>query len=99
MMRFWRLDELVAGHSEVRTGCPVTYTYSCRQGRNLLESAQFRVTDIFVDHIFPYRILDDVQYQYVKTWLWTWTPCSVFSWMELRFGWHLCLTGEVRGRA
>jgi 2-polyprenyl-3-methyl-5-hydroxy-6-metoxy-1,4-benzoquinol methylase len=95
--RFWRLDELVAKHSEAQTGCPVTYTYSHRQARNLLESARFRVTNIFVDHIFPYRIPDYVQYQYVKAWPWSWTPPGMFRWMEQRFGWHLCLTGEASG--
>ena len=72
--QFWRLDELVAEHSEAQTGCPVTYTYTRDEGRQLIESSGFRVTDVFVDHIFPYRIPEYVKYEYVKSWPWSWTP-------------------------
>lgn len=95
--QFWRLRELVAEHSEAQTGCPVTYTYTRRQGRKLLESFGFRVVDISVEHIFPYRIPDYVQYRYVKSWPWSWTPSPVLGWMERHFGWHLCLTAEALG--
>ena len=94
--QFWRLRELVAEHSEAQTGCPVTYTYTREEGRQLIESSGFKATDIFVDHIFPYRIPQYVKYEYVKDWPWSWTPNPVFRWMERQFGWHLCLTAEAR---
>ena len=93
--QFWRTAELVARHSEAQTGCPVTYTYSRREARRLVESGGFRVTDLFVDHIFPYRIADYVQYRYVEGWLWSWLPKTAFRQLEKRFGWHLCLTAEA----
>jgi 2-polyprenyl-3-methyl-5-hydroxy-6-metoxy-1,4-benzoquinol methylase len=93
--QFWRLQELVAEHSEAQTGCPVTYTYTREQGRQLIESSGFHVTNIFVDHIFPYRIPEYAKYEYFRSWPWSWTPSSVFCWMERRFGWHLCLTAEA----
>ena len=37
--RFWKTDELVAKHAEAQTGCPVTYTYTRREGRELVERA------------------------------------------------------------
>jgi 2-polyprenyl-3-methyl-5-hydroxy-6-metoxy-1,4-benzoquinol methylase len=95
--KVWRLRELVAEHSEAQTGCPVTYTYTRRQARQLLKSFGFHVMDISVDHIFPYRIPDYVQYRYVKSWPWSWTPAPMFAWMERHFGWHLCLTAEAMG--
>lgn len=79
--QFWRLKELVAEHSEAQTGCPVTYTYSREEGRRLIESSGFKATDIFVDHIFPYRIPQYVKYEYVKDWPWSWTPDPAFRWM------------------
>lgn len=94
--QFWRTAELVAQNSEAQTGCPVTYTYSRPQARRLVESCGFRVTDLFVDHVFPYRIDDYVQYRYVKAWPWNWMPQPVFRWLEKRFGWHLCLRAEAR---
>lgn len=93
--QFWRLAELIAQHSEVQTGCPVTYTYTRREARQLLESAGFKVREMWVDHIFPYRIPDYIQYRYVKTWYFRWLPKPVFRWLERNFGWHLCITAEM----
>ena len=64
--RFWKTDELVTEHSEAQTGCPVTFTYTRRTGRELVEKAGFRVRELQVDHVFPYRISDYVRYRYVK---------------------------------
>ena len=93
--QFWRLGELIAQHSEAQTGCPVTYTYTRREGRQWLESFGYRVMNVSVEHIFPYRIPDYVQYRYVKSWPLSWMPSPLFRWMEHRFGWHLCLTAEA----
>src|SRR5437667_7681542 len=89
--RFWKLPELVAKNSEAQTGCPVTYTYTRREGRQLLERHGFRVTDVRVEHIFPYRISDYVKYQYVKEWYFRWMPQPLFRALERRLGWHLLL--------
>jgi len=37
--QFWKLDRLIAEHSEAQTGCPVTYCYSRSSGRRWLETA------------------------------------------------------------
>jgi len=93
--RFWKLPELVAKSSEAQTGCPVTYTYTRHEGRQLLERHGFRVTDVRVEHIFPYRIPDYVQYRYVREWYFRWMPRPLFTSLEHFFGWHLLLTGEA----
>jgi ubiquinone/menaquinone biosynthesis C-methylase UbiE len=93
--RFWRLSELVAQHSEAQTGCPITYSYTPRELRHLLERFGFRTMEMWVDHIFPYRIADYVQYRNTKVWLWRWTPQPIFRWLERHFGWHLCATAEA----
>jgi ubiquinone/menaquinone biosynthesis C-methylase UbiE len=95
---FWKLDNLVAKNSEAQTGCPVTYSYSRRGGRELLERHGFRVREIQVEHIFPYRIRDYVQYRYVKEFYFRWMPQPVFRALERRFGWHLLLTAEAGER-
>ena len=51
--RFWRAEELIAKHSEAQTGWPVTFTYTRREARDLVERAGFRVDELVVDHIFP----------------------------------------------
>lgn len=93
--RFWRLSKDVARHSEAQTGCPVTYIYSRREGRRLLENAGFRVNKVEVDHVFPYSIPEYVKYQYKKVWYFRWMPDALFRSFERRFGWHLCLTAQA----
>lgn len=92
--RFWKLSELVAKNSEAQTGCPVTYTYTRREGRRLLENHGFRVDSVQVEHIFPYRISDYVQYRYVKEPHLRWMPEPLFRALERRFGWHLLMTAR-----
>jgi len=90
--RFWEWRRIIARYSEAQTGCPVTYTYTKRELSGLLRSRGFRVTEIFVDHIFPYRIPDYIEYRYRKEWYFAWMPSSMFNWLQGRFGWHLCVT-------
>jgi 2-polyprenyl-3-methyl-5-hydroxy-6-metoxy-1,4-benzoquinol methylase len=93
--KFWKLGELVAKNSEAQTGCPITYTYSRDEGRELLERHGFRSQKVEVEHIFPYRIADYVHYRYVKEFYFQRMPAPMFRALERRLGWHLCLTAEA----
>ena len=93
--QFWRLKELIARYSEAETGCPVTYSYSRRELRELMERHGFRVKRVQIEHIFPYRIRDYVQYRYIKEWYFRWMPEPLFHALERMLGWHLCVTAEV----
>ena len=95
---FWRLDEVVARNSEAQTGCPVTYTYTKTSLRRWLESTSFAVDDMFVDHIFPYRVADYVQYRYVKGFPFNVLPAAASRALERRLGWHLCVTAHADGQ-
>jgi SAM-dependent methyltransferase len=91
---FWRLSEAVARNSEAQTGCPVTYTYTRRSLRQLLAEHGFVAQDMFVDHIFPYRVADYVQYRYVKAFPFNILPSPAMRALERRLGWHLCVTAR-----
>lgn len=93
--KFWKLNELVAKSSEAQTGCPVTFTYTRREGRELLERHGFRVREARVEHIFPYRVREYVQYLFVREPYFRWMPPVLFRSLERRLGWHLCLTAEA----
>jgi 2-polyprenyl-3-methyl-5-hydroxy-6-metoxy-1,4-benzoquinol methylase len=93
--RFWQADELIAKHSEAQTGCPVTFTYTRREARELVEHNGFTVKDLHVDHVFPYRIREYVEYRYVKEPYFRWMPEPLFRSFERRFGWHLLITAEA----
>jgi 2-polyprenyl-3-methyl-5-hydroxy-6-metoxy-1,4-benzoquinol methylase len=90
--KFWKLAEIVARNSEAQTGCPITYTYTKREGQKLLQKVGFKIVDVQVEHIFPFRIKDYTQYRYVKEWYFRWLPERVFCWLEHKLGWHLCIT-------
>ncbi len=90
---FWRLDDLIARHSEAQTGCPVTYTYSRRSVKNLL--AGFQILSMQVDHIFPYKISAYTKYRYQKVWYFRALPGPVFRSLEKIWGWHLCVTAKL----
>ena len=93
--RVWRFSRIVATYSEAQTGCPVTYIYSKPEARRLLQTHGLEITDVFVDHIFPYRIEDYAQYRYRIVWWVRCLPKPVFRWLERRLGWHLCLTARA----
>lgn len=83
------LNKIIGEHSEAQTGCPVTYTYTRRQARKLLEKCGFSVGEMKTDHIFPYQIPPYTQGQHVKEWYWQRMPSRVFRWLERHLGWHL----------
>lgn len=89
----WRLNELVARSSEAQSGCPVTFTYSRRSVCALLDG--FDVADTFVDHVFPYRVADYVEYRYVKAWYARFVPPRLWRAFERALGWHLCVTATA----
>ena len=80
----------VARHSEAETGCPVTFVYSKNEARKLLSG--FGMTDIRVEHIFPYEIPAYRRYIYRKVWYFRHMPRPLFRWLEQCFGWHLLIT-------
>lgn len=90
---FWNAQDLVARYSEAQSGCPVTYTYSRRGVRQLL-NPRFQIDDMYVEHIFPYRIRDYVNYRYVKEWYFRHLPTLAMRWLERILGWHLCVTAR-----
>jgi len=94
---FWRFSELVQRHSEAQTGSPVTFIYTPDSVRDLLRG--FTTDSVAIEHIFPYRIPDYLQYRYVKLWYFRYLPAPVFRGLERRFGWHLCVNAHFPGRA
>lgn len=93
--QFWRMNELIAQYSEAQEGCPVTYVYSKKEAKELLQG--FEIVELQPEHIFPYYIPDYKQYKYTKEWYFRWMPQFLFRWLEKNFGWHLCITAKVPG--
>ena len=89
---FAKTRQLIAEHSEAQFGSPVTYAYTRRELGEMLEQRGFRVREQRVEHIFPWRIRDYIEYRYVKVWYFRWLPERLFRKLEGVLGWHLCVT-------
>lgn len=93
---FYGLRTLIAKNSEAQTGCPVTYTFSKRKIKKLLEQNGFFIKQISINHIFPYDVFLYQKYKYKKIWYFQWMLDSVFRMLEKLIGWHICITAERR---
>jgi SAM-dependent methyltransferase len=93
--QFWKADRLIAGHSEAQTGCPVTFSYTKRNVHDLVVPAGYRVDAAFVDHIFPYRVRDYVEYRYVKQFPFNVLPAPLMHVLESQLGWHLMVNATA----
>lgn len=87
---FWKADRLIAQYSEAQTGCPVTYAFSKKSVKKLLNG--FYPSEIRIHHIFPYKISEYVRYEYKKAAPFRWLPDGLFKRLENILGWHLCVT-------
>lgn len=90
--RFYDISGLVARYSEAQTGCPMTYTYTKKSAKRLLED--FEIDSIRIEHIFPYRVKEYKNHVYKKALIFRFMPCPIFRWLERYFGWHLCVTAK-----
>lgn len=75
---------------EAQSGCPIAFTYSQNEVRDLL-SGQFEVTDISIDHIFPYVIEKYVKYEYEPQPWFKVMPEEMFKSLEKTLGWHMLI--------
>jgi SAM-dependent methyltransferase len=80
---------------EAQSGCPIAFTYSDDEVRELLAGA-FDVVDIRQAHIFPYIIEKYVKYEYQRQPWFEAMPPELFAALERRLGWHLLITARPR---
>lgn len=75
---------------EAQSGTPIVRAYSRRDGRRLLKSCGFEVTDVAVRHVFAYRLPEYKAGVYRRDWRAAALP------FEKLIGWHLLLCGRKR---
>lgn len=95
-LKFWNLKKLVQRYSEAQEGCPVTYVYSEKEVIELFSNNGLEITDLKVDHIFPYKISDYINYKYNKVWYFKILPHKIFRFLETKIGWHLLITAKIK---
>lgn len=92
----WKDAMIEAGFDqpEAQSGCPIAFTYTHDEVRNLLRDSGFVATDIRQDHIFPYVVEKYLKYEYeVQPWFAA-MPREMFRALERRFGWHMLITAS-----
>jgi len=88
------VDQIVALESEAQSGCPVTYTYTKKTAKELLESCGFQIEKMEVEHIFPYNVGAYKKYIYRRGFPWNVCPYRLFRWLEKHVGWHLLIVAR-----
>jgi SAM-dependent methyltransferase len=92
----WKAIMIEAGFDqpEAQSECPVAFTSDEYDIHNLL--AGFKVISIQPEHIFPYIVEEYVKYRYeLQPWFKAMPP-AMFTALEKRLGWHLCIVARPR---
>jgi len=78
---------------EAQSGCPVAFTFTQSDVRELLEG--YKIADIRQDHIFPFVVEKYVKYEYeVAPWFAA-MPKEMFAALEKTLGWHMLITAHL----
>jgi SAM-dependent methyltransferase len=92
----WKDAMIEAGidQPEAQSGCPIAFTYTQDEVRDLLAANGFAAVSISQDHIFPYVVEKYVRYEYeLQPWFAA-MPRDMFRALEQRFGWHMLITAK-----
>lgn len=92
----WKNIMIEAGFDrpEAQAGCPIAYTFSHDELRELLDD--FEVVDMHQDHIFPYVIERYVKYDYELLPWFKAMPPEMFRALEKALGWHTLVTCRLK---
>ena len=87
----WKNAMIKAGldQPEAQYGCPIANTYTRTEIKEELLAQGFKTTSITQDHIFPYRVKEYKEYEYIKEPWFAAMPEVAFKAIESQLGWHL----------
>ncbi|WP_082734034.1 class I SAM-dependent methyltransferase [Polycladidibacter hongkongensis] len=85
----WKASMIAAGldQPEAQFGCPIAFTYNREELSSLLEP-DFHISNARQDHIFPFKVDEYVNYNYVREDWFEAMPSIVFKALEEQLGWH-----------
>jgi SAM-dependent methyltransferase len=91
----WKNIMIEAGFDqpEAQGGCPVAFTFTQQEVRDLLQG--FHIVDMRQDHIFPFVIEKYLKYEYeIAPWF-SAMPKDMFVALEKSLGWHMLITARL----
>lgn len=91
----WKRIMIDAGldQPEAQSGCPVAFTYTHDEIRQLLKG--FNVLSIGQDHIFPFVVEKYVRYEYELAPWFAAMPRDMFRALERELGWHTLVVARL----
>ena len=78
---------------EAQSGCPVAFTYTYDEIRNLLTG--FEILNVEQEHIFPFVVERYIKYEYEIVPWFAAMPQPMFRALEKRLGWHMLVTASL----
>lgn len=92
----WKAFMIEAGldQPEAQEGCPIAYTFSHDEIRELLRD--YQIISIEQAHIFPYIVEKYIHYEYVKQPCFAVMPPEMFRILERKLGWHTLIVAKLK---
>ena len=81
------MDDTIREFAEAQTGCPIAYTYTFDQVRDML-APWYEVVEICKDHIFKWNVDKYVKHEYEVDDAWKDVSPENFRALEKELGWH-----------
>lgn len=81
---------------EAQYGCPIANSYSKSEIMEIFTDVGFRIENLYQDHIFPYKVKEYKNYEYVKEDWFEAMPAEVFAIIQKAFGWHLLIDAKIK---
>ena len=88
-----KMDDIIREYAEAQAGCPVAFTYTFDQVRELLEP-YYCIQSIHKDHIFRWDVEKYIRHEYELDEAWKGVPESTVKSMERELGWHTLIVAK-----
>lgn len=82
------MEDLIRQNAEAQYNCPVAYTYTFEEIKEMVGNYGINVEKIWKDHIFTYDIPSYHKNIYVKDRYWEGVDETLFKQFEKELGWH-----------
>ena len=88
------MEDMVRKNAEAQYNCPVAYTYTFDEVRELLNKHGIQVESIWKDHIFTYDIDNYKKNVYIKDKYWNDVDEKLLKQFEKELGWHTMIVAK-----
>ena len=88
MMKMNDMDDFIRKNAEAQYGCPVAYTFTFQEIRDMVGKYGLNVEKIWKDHIFTYNIPDYHNNVYIRDKYWEGIDDKLLKQFEHELGWH-----------